>query len=270
MTTTPGELFLDRIRPLVLPGVIVLGVLVLLLRARGALASSPRFVVDPSACGVVSQPDWVSDALADNLARQVSRGLGAQASLLKGHDLRRWSETLVELSPWIEAVELIQPRFPHQADVRLRLRRPVLAVEGEILVAATGQVLGPGPVDLSPAPLAYAGRELDEDVRECAAAAAEILPFREELAGLGVRLISVGIAASAGTTSVETVCFRTDTDVEVNWGRTRRKSEFSQLDLPYTARVENLKQVLLEHPGLRGVRSLQVWTDRPVVVKRSG
>ena len=31
-----------------------------------------------------------------------------------------------------------------------------------------------------------------------------------------------------------------------------------------------LKQVLLEHPGLRGVRSLQVWTDRPGVVKRAG
>jgi hypothetical protein len=270
MATTPGELFLERIRPLLLPGVIVLAVLVLLLRARGVLQSSPRFVVDPSVCGVVSQPEWVSDALADSLARQVSRGLGAQASLLDGNDLRRWGETLVELSPWIEEVELIEPRFPHQTDVKLRLRRPVLAVEGEILVAASGLVLGPGPVDLYPAPLAYTGRELDEDVRECAAAAAEIEPFRGELASLGVRLVSVGIAAPTGTTNVETVFFRTDTDVDVNWGRTRRRSEFSQLDLPYTARIENLKQVLLEHPGLRGVRSLQVWTDRPVVVKRAG
>ena len=270
MATTPGELFLDRLRPLVLPGVILLGVLALLLRARGELHSSPRFVVDPSACGVVSQPAWASDALADNLARQVSRGLGERASLLDGGDLRRWSDALLELSPWIEAVELIEPRFPQQADVRLRLRRPVLAVDGEILVAATGQVLGPGPVDIQPPPLAYAGRELDEDVRECAAAAAEILPFRDELAALGVRLASVGISSPSGTTTVETVSFRTDGDVEVNWGRARRKSEFSELDLPYSARVENLKQVLLEHPGLRGVRKVQVWTDRPVVVKRSG
>lgn len=270
MTTTPGELFLDRLRPLVLPVVILLGVLALLIRARGELHSSPRFVVDPLACGVVSQPDWATDALADSLARQVSRGLGEHASLLDGHDLRRWSETLLELSPWIEAVELIEPRFPHQADVRLRLRRPVMAVEGEILVAATGQVLGPGPVDLSPPPLAYAGRELDEDVRECAAAAAEILPFRDELAALGVRLATVGIADPSPATSVETVAFRTDSGVELSWGRTRRKSEFSQLDLPYASRVDNLKQVLLEHPGLRGLRSVQLWTDRPVVVKRSG
>lgn len=270
MPTTPGELFLDRVRPLVLPCVILLGVLVLLIRARGELQSSPRFVVDPSVCGVVTQPAWVSDALGDSLARQVSRGLGERASLLDGNDLTRWSQSLLELSPWIEAVELIEPRFPHQADVRLRLRRPVLAVDGEILVAASGLVLGPGPVDLSPGPLAYAGRELDEDVRECAAAADEILPFRDELAALGVRLTSVTIVGATGTTSVETVAFRTDSDVVVNWGRTRRKSEFSQLDLPFSARVDNLKQVLLEHPGLKGLRSVQVWTDRPVVVKRSG
>lgn len=264
MPTTPGELFLGRLRPLILPGVIVLGVLVLLLRARGELHSAPRFVVDPSVCGVLSQPAWVSDVLADNLARQVSRGLGERASLLDGGDLRAWTDALVELSPWIEAVEIIEPRFPQQADVRLRLRRPVLAVDGEILVAASGHVLGPGPVSLEPQPLTYAGRELDEDVRECAAAAAEVLPFREELAASGVYLVSVGIAPD------ETVVFKTDRDTEVNWGRTRRKSEFAQLDLPCAARVENLKQVLVDHPGLRGVRSVRVWTDRPVVVRRSG
>jgi hypothetical protein len=250
-------------RPLVLPAVIVLALVLLLVRARSDLASTPRFVVDPSACSVIRRPPWSSDALAAALAAQVSRGLGEQASLLDGQDLQRWGATLDRLSPWIEAVERVEPRFPYQADVRLRLRRPVMVVDDGILVASTGHVLGPGPVSIEPPLLAFRGRSENEDVRECAAAAAELLPFREELERMGVRVVSVGIAVD------QTVWFGTDTGVELNWGRTLRKSEYATLDLPHAARIANLREVLVDYPGLRGVRKVQLWTDRPVVTERS-
>ncbi|MHC5210228.1 MAG: hypothetical protein ACYTG2_05880 [Planctomycetota bacterium] len=264
MQPTPGEVFIDRMRPLVIPAVIVLAITLLLLRARSDLASTPRFVVDPSVCTVQDRPAWASELLATTLAEQVSRGLGAQASLLEGQDLHRWSATLEQLSPWIESVERIEPRFPYQADVRLRLRRPVMVVDDGILVAPGGHVLGPGPVSVEPPPLAFRGRTEDEDVRECAAAATELLPYREELDRLGVHVVSVGIAVD------QTVWFGTDTGVELNWGRTLRKSEYANLDLPHEARIANLREVLVDYPGLRGVRKVQLWTDRPVVTPRSG
>jgi hypothetical protein len=264
MQPTPGEVFIDRLRPLLLPALIVLALVLLLLRARTDLASTPRFVVDPSVCTVQARPAWASDALAASLAEQVSRGLGAQASLIEGNDLHRWGAALERLSPWIESVERIEPRFPYQADVRLRLRRPVMVVDDGILVASSGHVLGPGPVFLEPSLLAFRGRTVDEDVRECAAAAAELQPFREELDRLGVHVVSVGIAVD------QTVWFGTDTGVELNWGRTLRKSEYANLDLPYAARIANLREVLVDYPGLRGVRKVQLWTDRPVVTQRSG
>jgi hypothetical protein len=264
MQATPGEVFVARMRPLLIPAAIVLALLLLLLRARTDLASTPRFVVDPSVCTVSARPAWATEALAESLASQVSRGLGEQASLLAGEDLHRWGATLARLSPWIEAVERIEPRFPYQADVRLRLRRPVMLVDDGILVAAGGHVLGPGPVSVEPPLLAFRGRTDDEDVRECAAAAAELLPFREELDRLGVHVVSVGIAVD------QTVWFGTDTGVELNWGRTLRKSEYANLDLPFAARIANLREVLVDHPGLRGVRKVQLWTDKAVVTQRSG
>jgi hypothetical protein len=264
MQRTPGELFLDRLRPALVPAVVVLGLLLLVVRARRELQAAPRFQVDPSACEVLVRPEWVSEELAAALARQIGRGLGREASLLGEQELQAWEQTLTGLTPWIEEVEGVEPRFPYQADVRLRLRRPVLVVDGVFLVAATGDVLGPGPVSITPPPLGFDGGQRDEDFRECAAAAAELLPFRRELEDLDVQVVSVGIAED------DTVVFRTEQGVELNWGRTARKSHLSQLDLPPEARIGNLRQVLVDYPGLRGVRAVLLWTDLPVVTERRG
>ena len=263
MTSTPGGRLFERLRPILLPAAIVAAVVVLLIRARDALERTPRFTVDPSACSVTQRPPWVSDELARFIAFSVSRGLGKRASLLDTADLQSWAVALAEASPWIESVEGLSPRFPAQADVRVHLRRPVLTVDGDILVAASGHVLGPGPVSIDPPPLAYAGRHLDADYRECAAAAGELVGHREELRNLGVRVMRVGIGAD------DTVVFTTDTGAELSWGRSARKSPLSYLDLPPEARLANLRQVLVDFPALKGVRRVQLWTDRPVVYKRA-
>ncbi len=264
MVDTPGQRLVARCKPWLLPAVMVAGVAVLVLQARDALERTPRFMVDPATCAVSTRPAWLSDELARFIAASVARGLRKRASLLDVHDLEDWADTLAGCSPWIESVESLSPRFPGQAVVRLRLRRPVLAVDGSILVAASGHVLGLGTVALEPAPLDYAGRHLDEDYRECAAAAGEIAGFRAELDVLGVRLAGVGIGPD------DTVVFTTDGGVELSWGRSARKSASSHLDLPPEARLANLRQVLVDFPRLRGVRRVQLWTDRPVVTRAAG
>jgi hypothetical protein len=264
----PGEAFVARARPLVLPALLLVGVLVLIVMARKTLEQAPRFVVDPSVCSVVARPAWVSEQLARSVALAVATGLGQHASLLDGEGLQRWADVLTDpsggVSPWIESVERLEPRFPHQADLRLRFRRPVLEVDGGIFVAASGHVLGPGPVAVTPQPLRYAGKHLDEDYRECAAAAGELVPFRAELEEQGVRVASVGIGEDG------TVVFFTDMGAELSWGRSARKSAFSHLDLPPSERIGNLRQVLLDFPGLTGLRRVQLWTDRPVTVLAGG
>jgi len=265
MQQTPGERFVERVRPAILPVLVVLGVALLVAHARDRLAGSPRFTVDPTTWEVRSRPDWLSDDLAETLARRISVGLADRSSLLDSDGLERWAEGLLEISPWIESVERIEPRFPGQADVRLRLRRPVMSVDGDILLSAGGHVLGPGATSIQPEPLHFEGAHFDDEaLRETAAAAAELVPFRAELDALGIRVERVGIDRD------DTVIFRTDRDVVLSWGRSARESGLSYLDLPFRARIDNLKMVLVDFPGLAGVERVQLWTDKPVVRTRGG
>ncbi len=262
MTATPGERLIEHLRPFALPLLVLTGVTVLLVVARQDLADTPRFRVDPGTVEVRARPAWVGEELAQSLARQVSRGLSKGASLLEASDLSEWATSLPDLSPWIASVEAVVPYFPSRADVRLRLRRPVLVVEGDILVAATGEVLGLGPVSVRPEPLYYVGSHADEEYRECAAAAAELLPFRDELTRLGVTVVAVGVSPGGQ------VLFHTLDEVELDWGRSARKSDLARLDLPPPARIANLRRVLIDFPGLSGVRRVRLWTDQPVVTRR--
>lgn len=264
MQETPGERFVERAKPLILPVLVVLGVALLVVHARRRLADTPRFTVDASAWSVRSRPEWVSDQLAATLAQHISSDLADRPSLLGPDGLDRWKAVLPQISPWIESVERLEPRFPGQADMRLRLRRPVMSVGGDILISASGHVLGLGEVSLKPALLIYEGSHEREPLRESAAAASELLPFRAELDALGVRIVRVRIDAD------DTVVFLTDRGVVLSWGRSAGESEFSYLDLPCASRIANLKQVLVDHPGLSGVARVQLWTDQPVVQLRGG
>jgi hypothetical protein len=265
MQQTPGERFVERAKPAILPVLVVIGVALLVVHARQRLAGSARFTVDPTAWEVRSRPDWLSEDLAAALAHRISMGLADRSSLLDGDGLDRWADDLLEVSHWIESVEHVEPRFPGQADVRLRLRRPVMSVEGDILLSASGHVLGPGAVSIQPEPLLFEGAHFDEEaLRETAAAAAELVPFRAELDALGVHVERVGIDRD------DTVIFRTDRDVVLSWGRSARESGRSYLDLPFRSRIDNLKMVLVDFPGLAGVERVQLWTDKPVVHTRGG
>ena len=253
-----------RTWPLVVPLLLLAVLIVVAWRARVSLQHEPAFTVDPTRWQLVGRPAWMPEAVAGDVAASVSAHVASGASLLREDDLLRLSAAVRASSPWIEAVDRVEPRWPSQAELRVKLRRPVLAVDGDILVAADGRVLGLGPVDLVPEPLAYAGREADADVIECAAAAGEVLPWRGPLMDLGVNLVSVALGADG------TVVFLTDGGVELSWGRTLRRSRLAYLDLPAAARIDNLREVLVDFPKLAGVRSVQLWTDRPVVVRREG
>jgi hypothetical protein len=255
----------DRARPLwplVVP-LLLLGVLIVVTwRARTQLQRAPDFTVDPTRYALVARPKWMPEPVAADVAASVSAHAARGASLLSEDELAGLTASLLAASPWIEAVEQIQPRWPAQAEVRVRLRRPVLVVEDDILVAADGRVLGLGPVELQPPLLRCDRPARDEDVIECAAAAAAVLPYRSELEQAGVLLLAVT------PESDQTVAFLTDHDVLISWGRSPRRSRLAYLDLPASERMANLREVLLDFPALAGLRRVQVWTDRPEVVRR--
>ena len=245
------------------PAVLVAGLLVISMRARRELQHEPAFSVDPAQVSLVGRPAWMPEAVAGALAADVSAHVAAGASLLSEDELVSLARTVAEASPWIESVERVEPRWPAQAEIHIHVRQPVLAV-GDVLVAANGRPLGLGPVTLDPAPLRCTGKLTGEDLAECAAAAAAILPYRKDLLAQGVRIAEV--AAGAG----DSVSFITEGAVELAWGRSPRRSPLAYLDVPLEGRLANLQQVLKDHPGLQGLQRVQLWTDRPVVVLRDG
>ncbi|HEX5010966.1 MAG TPA: hypothetical protein VFY71_11245 [Planctomycetota bacterium] len=248
--------------PLLVPLALLAVLIVVAYRARHQLQREPEFTVDPTRYQLVARPAWLTEDVAGSVAASVSSHAARGASLLRQDELAGLTASLLAASPWIEAVEQIQPRWPAQADVRVRLRRPVMAIDGDILVAADGRVLGLGPVVLDPPPLQCAKPARDADVLQCAAAAAEVLPFRAALQDVGVVLASVTPDAEG------TVSFITDQNVVLAWGRSADSSPLAYLDLPPSQRIDNLREVLADFPGLVGLQRVQLWTDRPVVVRR--
>ena len=260
--TSAGDRRERPLWPLLVP-LALLGVLIVVTyRARHQLQREPEFTVDPTRYQLVARPAWLPEPVAASVAASVSTHAARGASLLRQDELTGLTASLLAASPWIEAVEQIQPRWPAQAEVRVRLRRPVVAIDGDILVAADGRVLGLGPVNLDPAPLPCAHPTRDADVLQCAAAAAEVLPFRAALQDVGVVLASVAPDTDG------TVSFTTDQGVVLAWGRTADASPLAYLDLPPAKRIDNLREVLVDFPALAGLRRVQLWTDRPVVVRR--
>ncbi|MGQ0553978.1 MAG: hypothetical protein ACT4PU_12265 [Planctomycetota bacterium] len=261
MADTVAQLWFWRAKPLLIPLLLGLLLIALLVVAHRRLQRAPRFLVNPAVWQVMEAPDWLAHEQAGRVGQELSAALTGQASLLSGSDLQLWADALSGASPWVESVEALDPRFPGQLDVRLRLRVPVLEVPGGWLLAADGRVLGPGPTDYQPAPLAFDGRHAEEDYLECAAAAAELLPYRDVIERAGVRVLSVGPGPDG------TVQFQSEGGAVLNWGRSARKAGFTHLDLSVQARIDNLLQVTADHPGLEGVLRVQLWTDRPVVTR---
>ncbi len=252
--------FIDRWGAPMLSGLVFLAVAGLLFVARDSVKASPRFLVDPARVDVLERPEWMPGDLAHALGAQLGFALGPPASLLGDEDLSRWRGDLLDASAWVEEVQRLEARFPGQAVVRLRLRRPVLELAGQVLLSADGHTLGTGSIDTEPRPLRFEGPGDPEDVRECAASAADLLPYRFELEDEGIVVDRV-LMGSGGR-----VRFLTTADVELEWGRSTTRSEYAAVDLPPATRVGHLLAALERRPGLHGVARVVLWKDQPEIV----
>jgi hypothetical protein len=250
---------IDRWGAPVLSGLVFLAVAGLLFVSRDAARASDRFLVDPSHVAVLERPDWMPPELAMELGVQLGNYLGSPASLLGDEDLTRWRGDLGDASDWVESVERLEAHFPAQARVRLRLRRPVLELAGQVLKSGDGHTLGRGFIDTEPRPLRFEGAGDPEQVRECAASAADILAYRFELEDQGVVLDRIKVGPGGR------VCFLTTSGVEIEWGRSTARSEFAPVDLPPAARIRHLLAALERRPGLLGVQRVIVWKDQPEI-----
>ena len=247
---------LSRWAPAVLTLSVLLACAALVRVSWTAASSDAAFVADPLPVTVVGRPAWMSGELAQALAAEVA-DLSRPVSLLDADGLAAWSGRMTRLSPWIEGVRRAEPRFPGQVDVVLELARPVLQLANGLLVAGDGRVLGTGSVTLDPPPLLYPGAPEAESLKECAAAALELRPFRAQLEheelGVGRVLLEHG----------STVVFVTHQGVSLEWGRSGRANAFAAVDLPPAERVANLLELANRRPGLFGVERVVLWKDRP-------
>jgi len=249
-----------RAGALALPVLVAAGIAVLCVLAHRRMAASARYVVDPRQLALLEHPAWMSEALARRVGAEMAAALGGPTTLLGDRALAGWRARLAAASPWIAGVELVRPRFPAQADVRVAVERPVLRLGDDVLVAGDGRVLGPGRVHLEPPLVRYSGAMDERALRECAAAAAELRPWMRELQAAGVLVVAVARDWEG------LVVFETDRGVELDWGRARASVAAAGFDLPAEAKIENLHEVLARYPGLSRVRRVRLWLDRPEVV----
>ncbi|MFT7464518.1 MAG: hypothetical protein ACI9EF_002874 [Pseudohongiellaceae bacterium] len=246
-----------RYGALLLTGLFVAGVGFLVWVADEAAKSSPRFFVRPDKVSVLARPSWLGEATAQAIAGDLSAGLPGPVSIRDSAALGAWRTRLDRLSPWVSVVLSLSPRFPGRAEAELQLRRPVLLLPNGEWVAADGSVLGHGEVHLDPPALVMGGAMGLDEIAECAAAAAEVAPWRAELTAQEIDLISVRLSQE------QRVLFETASGVDIEWGRSALKSDFSAVDLPVAARVSGLLEMAEARPGLIGVDRVVLWLDRP-------
>ncbi len=246
-----------RVKPAILPLCLLFGIGALIASARGTLEGNPRFRVDPTLFSV-DRPVWMPEALAVEIGTVVSQSLGPPASLLGEEGLSTWASRAAMASPWVQAVPVTNSLFPYKAELHLSVRRPVLIAEG-LFWAADGTQLGESCDGIIPPPLLYDG-VLDESlIKECAASAGEILPYRSTLAEKDVGLGRVLIDREG------LVAFQTAQGVDVVWGRSKRYHPLAIHDLPPTGRLDNLWEVLEQYPGLERVSRVELHLDRATI-----
>ncbi|GJM20447.1 MAG: hypothetical protein DHS20C15_03620 [Planctomycetota bacterium] len=249
--------------PLVLGALVFVGVIVLAVRAHKEALQSPRFQVDPAQARVSARPSWLPEELAHSLAAHLSERLGEPLSLVDSDELRAWAPLLAE-EAWVREVSSLEPVFPGRARVRLSLRRPVLKLDDGYLAADNGQILGSGQVEIEPEPLRLVGAAQEADRRACAQAAAELLPFRDQLSDWGV-LIQEVESWGGGR-----VAFRDARGVVFDWGRPRSANAYAEVDLEPELKIENLLRALEAKPGLVGVGRVELWRAEPTLLPAGG
>ena len=249
--------------PLVLGVVVFVGVIVLAVRAHKEAQLSPRFQVDPARALVHARPAWLPEDLALSLSEHLSARLGEPLSLVDAGNLQAWEPLLAD-EPWVREVSALEPVFPGRARVRLSLRRPVLSLADGYLAGDDGQILGRGHVNLDPEPRRLVGPSQEADRRACAQAAAELLPYRAQLADWGV-LIQEVESWGGGR-----VAFHDERGVIFDWGRARGSSAYAEVDLAPELKVENLLRALEAKPGLVGVGRVELWRAEPTLVPAGG
>lgn len=253
---------IDAWGPRVLTAAVVLGGSALMGLGWQAARADAAFRVDPNQVAVLSGPAWLDGQAASFMAAELGADLAHEAPLLDGDTLARWSARMLAVSPWVEEVVSVEPRFPGQADVRLRLARPVLRLSDDTLVAWDGRLLGRAPIAVTPEPLAVRGRPDAQGMAECAAAAIELLPFRERLEQEELGVAAVALEGGGR------VVFETHEGVTLEWGRSARVGGFSAVDLPPAARIQALLDVALGRPGLIGIERVVLWKERPEIYER--
>ncbi|RKY22268.1 MAG: hypothetical protein DRQ55_01685 [Planctomycetota bacterium] len=249
----------ERLRaawPALISLVVVLGTAGLARQAWLRAATDRAFAVDAATVGVVGHPAWLAPEGAAQLALRVAEGSPGRASLLDTEALTLWAERLGRGSPWVRDVLEVQPRHPGQADVRLRLRRPVLALADGAFVAADGTILPAAAVSLSPWPLQLQGAADGEALADAAAACVVFAPFRAGLDREGIVVERVLVEAG------DRIVFLTSEGVALEWGRSGRNASLAVVDLPPADRVANLLAVAQKRPGLFGVERVVLWKEQ--------
>ena len=253
---------IDTWGPSLLTSLVLLGSAGAISLGWSSAATDSAFRVDPERVAVLEQPRWIGGASAAALADELGLDLSHEAPLLDSESLESWAARLLKSSPWIEEVVSVEPRFPSQADVRVRLVRPVLRLPDQTLVAWDGRRLGRADVVVEPALLDVLGPQDDVSLAECASAAIDVMPFRDLLEKEELGLAAVTFESGGRVT------FVTHEGVAIEWGRSRRTGGFSAVDLPPGARIQGLLDVASGRPGLIGIERVIIWKERPEIYER--
>lgn len=260
--------------------------------------AEPRFLVDPSATVDDAVPDWVPDAVVDELRSRLA--VLPPVSIFDEDFPSRVAAAIEGASPWIDEVRRVERIYPNRALIDMDLHKPVASVDLDgtrYLLDAEARVLHvesayqPSSFPFRVMPVVGAdpsytpglgGRFPDPEVLNAVSVALELngLPpaYRAIVEEVRPVALLVREAAAVRGAHAAQVCVRSaQSSAVIRWGRpqTFRTDDgevraWGLMEPPPEKKVTHLATILSAYPGLRALEEARLDFDRPWVREVGG
>jgi len=226
-------------------------------------------------------PEWLGSE--DLAAFRSAAAAVAPFSVFESRTSRRFEEAFSD-NPWFRGVAEVRPLLPDEVEVTVRVRKPIASVEraGSYTLVDRNAVRLPGRFSRAPVGFSYpvptiVGANLgppprnpgelwdDQGVREGVAVALELYAlYNSDLADrIAIERIDVSNVGGRRNPRQSEIVLWTNDGVAIHWGRSRLYQGYGEN--PTSVKLDLLRIIERERPGLRGLESASVLFDDPVV-----
>lgn len=240
----------------------------------------PRYQINLEPLEVMATPDWLKGSELEQPVKQSVR-LSGKANIFDKELLPRLIAQY-ERNPWIAKVESVEKLYPNELNVKLEMRKPVVAVEyrrgdrnyyylidreivrlpGEYRSVPQLPMVLPVVAGVRNSPPLAGEKWQDRGLRDAIAVAVNL---KQHKVYDKVEIARIDVTNSGGRVNKleSEVVLLTKNKVAIQWGRSPETDKFGELSPE--EKIKNLYRVLEVSPQLKGIKYVKIQFHQPYI-----